>query len=108
MLDVSLKARGNYSSFLFAFRHEAVDVACGMSARAWCRTVAGFLLCVDGAGCPGAASGCGNRLNSQRFRVVEGDGAGWPSVQMVAGRRGENVLMRMLSGSVAPAAGCFE
>ena len=51
-------------------------MACGMSARAWCRTVAGFLLCVDGAGCPGAASGCGNRLNSQRFRVVEGDGAG--------------------------------
>ena len=51
-------------------------MACSMSARAWCRTVAGFLLCVDGAGCPGAASGCGNRLNSQRFRVVEGDGAG--------------------------------
>lgn len=25
VLDVSLKARGNYSSFLFAFRHEAVD-----------------------------------------------------------------------------------
>lgn len=51
-------------------------MACSMSARAWCRAVAGFLLCVDGAGCPGAASGCGNRLNSQRFRVVEGDGAG--------------------------------
>lgn len=51
-------------------------MACGMSARGWCRTVVGFLLCVDGTGCPGAASGCGNRLNSQRFRVVEGDGAG--------------------------------